>query len=260
MIDGPEIPAADWFSDGDYWERNRSFIWSPERLDVSERAAGYIASLMDMKPGERVLDLACGFGRHSLALARMGYMVTGVDLNGDFISEACSRAEELELDAKFICGDMREFQEPEGFHHIILMYNSFGYFRDPEEDARVLMNCFSSLRSGGKLLLQTTPREFIQAVRPSGSCSWRHEEENGTVRLEETQVSPDWSWNTTRWTVSSGGENHQYTYGMRLYDSHELEELLISTGFAAISMFSGPGGEPYERGKGPLTVMAKKPD
>ncbi len=244
----------------DYWERNRSFIWSGKRLEASGKAAEKISSLMGMKPGDRVLDLACGFGRHSLALARMGHAVTGVDLNPDFISEAASKAAELNLDARFIRRDMREFIEPEGYSHIILMYNSFGYFRDPEDDSRVLFNCFSSLRSGGKLLLQATPREFIQAVRPSGSYSWRHEEEDGTVRLEETEASPDWTWNTTRWTVITGNEQHRYTYGMRLYDSSELEALLASRGFISISEFSSLGGEPYERGKGPLTVLAVKPD
>lgn len=260
MENSPVLPPSEWFSDRDYWERNRSFIWSGERLGASGKAAEKISSLMGMKPGDRVLDLACGFGRHSLALARMGYAVTGVDLNPDFISEASSRSGELDLDARFICRDMREFIEPEGFSHIILMYNSFGYFEDPGDDARVLSNCFRSLRSGGKLLLQATPREYIQAVRPFGSCSWRHEEEDGTVRLEETQTSHDWTWNTTRWTVISGGEKHEYTYGMRLYDSEELQTMLASLGFTSISLFSGLGGEPYERGKGPLTVMAIKPD
>jgi hypothetical protein len=47
---------------------------------------------------------------------------------------------------------------------------------------------------------------------------------------------------------------------MRLYDSDQLEALLASRGFISISKFSGPGGEPYERGKGPLTVLAVKPD
>ncbi|MEA3476973.1 MAG: class I SAM-dependent methyltransferase [Bacteroidota bacterium] len=125
-----ELPPPDWYDDPEYWEANRSFIWSEKRIEMSEIAAERIAELLEMKPGESILDMACGFGRHSLALSKQGYSVTGVDLNSNFIHEASVKAEELELDARFLCADMRDFVEPESFENIIIMYKTARELRD----------------------------------------------------------------------------------------------------------------------------------
>jgi len=63
------ISSNEWFADNSYWETNRSFIWSDRRIAMSETAVDHIAKLLGMSEGESVLDLACGFGRHSFELS-----------------------------------------------------------------------------------------------------------------------------------------------------------------------------------------------
>lgn len=253
-----DMPSRDWFSETDYWEANRSFIWPRKRLEMSETAVGYITALLGMKPGEAVLDLACGFGRHSLALSRLGYRVTGVDLNPGFIAEASAEASATGADARFLCADMREFVEAGAFHHIIIMYNSFGYFRDRADDAKVIANCHRSLRPGGRLLVQTATRELIRAFRPSGHSRYWHEQEDGTIRLEESSVDPQWTWNTTRWILLRGDERREYLYGLRLYGTDELTGLLSSSGFSSIVPYGDLTGKPCEQGREFLTLVAEK--
>ena len=252
-------PEAEWFADREYWDANREFIWSEKRVRASGTAAGYISKLLRMKPGEEVLDLACGFGRHSLALAASGYSVTGVDLDPGMISEATDRAREMNIEARFLAGDMREFLEPGRFHHIIIMYNSFGYFEDAGDDAEVIANCYENLRPGGRLLLQATPREFVRAGRPSGHSRNWYEEKDGGVRLEESEASRDWTWNTTRWILIGNGLRREYSYGMRLYSSEELLELLAEGGFSSVVPYGDLGGKPYVKGEDRLTITAVKP-
>lgn len=254
-----EKPSKDWFSDHEYWEANRSFIWPEKRVEMSETAAGHISTLLQMKPGDSILDLACGFGRHSLPLARLGYKVTGVDLNSRFIAEASGKAEGADTKTRFLCADMREFVERESFDHIIMMYNSFGYFEDPEDDAKVISNCFQSLRHGGRLLLQGTPRELIRTGRPSGQSRYWFEEADGTIRLEEATASRDWTWNTTRWIVIKGTDRREYSYGMRLYSTEEYMELLSVHGFSPVVPHGDLGAKPYEKGRDYLTLVAEKP-
>ena len=136
-----KLPTSDWFIDKDYWKANRSFIWNKKSIEKSATYAADISKLLEIKPGESILDLACGFGRYSLPLAKLGYSVTGVDLNESFIQEASEKANEMNLNAQFDCVDMREYIKLAGFDNIIIMYNSFGYFQDTEDDKKVIQNC-----------------------------------------------------------------------------------------------------------------------
>jgi len=252
-------PDGDWFADREYWDSNRSFIWSEKRVRMSGTAAGYISRLLQMKPGDDVLDLACGFGRHSLQLARSGHRVTGVDLDPGLIAEASEKARDMGIEARFLVADMRDFMEPGSFDHIIIMYNSFGYFEDAEDDAEVVSNCHENLRSGGRLLLQATPREFVRAARPSGRSRHWYEEKDGAIRLEETEVDRDWTWNTTRWILIVEGERKEFSYGMRLYSTEEYLQLLSDSGFSSIVPYGDLGGKPYVKGEDRLTIVAVKP-
>ena len=77
-------------------------IWTLDIQDMSwvEDTASevdFIESVLGLKGNERILDLACGFGRHSLELTRRGYRVVGVDITPAFISEATQKAREENL-------------------------------------------------------------------------------------------------------------------------------------------------------------------
>ena len=255
-----ELPPSDWYNDTEYWNANRSFIWSEKRIEMSEAAAAGIAKLLEMNTGESILDLACGFGRHSLALSQQGYSVTGIDLNPSFIQEASRKAMDMKLDARFLCTDMRDFVEPDGFENIIIMYNSFGYFQDPLDDKKVLENCFQSLKPEGKLLLQDVTREYIIANRSSRHSRYWYEESNGMIRLEETTANDDWTWNTTRWIVIKESERREYTYGTRIYGTSEYCDLLTSVGFNNLQTYGGISGKPYDKEKHHLILLAQKPN
>ena len=54
----------------------------------ADKQVEFVEQAVPLKPGEKVLDLACGYGRHSIILARKGYCVTGYDLSADYIREA----------------------------------------------------------------------------------------------------------------------------------------------------------------------------
>lgn len=260
-VSGREMIATDpdWFRDREYWSANRRFIWSDRLVAGSGEVAARIVSLLSLEPGASVLDLACGFGRHSLELAAKGCRVTGVDLNPDLVGEAVASASSRGLDARFICADMRDFVEPEAFDSVICMYNSFGYFADPADDRLVLENCLHSLEPGGSLLLAVTPREVVRRYCPSGSSrNWR-EDPDGSILLEEATVDEAWAWHSTRWILLRGAERREYGYGMRLYGASELSDLLASVGFTGIRLLDGLAGRPFGDESQVLTIVARKP-
>ncbi len=255
-----ELPASNWFVDSNYWAANRSFIWSKKRIEMSAEAAADVSKLLNIKPGTSVLDLACGFGRYSLPLANLGFSVTGIDLNRSFVEEASGKAKEMNFEAQFECIDMREFSKPSQFDNIIIMYNSFSYFQNPEDDKRVVSNCFQSLKPGGKLLIQSVTREYLVAKRPNKYSRYWFEENDGTIRLEEASINDDWTWNTTKWILIKDNNRKEYTYGMRLYSTSEYIELFTSAGFVNPKTFGDLSGKHYDKENDILVLVLEKPD
>ena len=83
-------------------------IWSLDMKDMSwvehtKEEIDFIIDIMELSGSERVLDLACGFGRHAVELARRGYPVVGVDITDEFIKEAKKIASLENLKIEFIC-------------------------------------------------------------------------------------------------------------------------------------------------------------
>lgn len=89
-------------SSGSDWYKR---IWSLDIRDLSwvegtKREVDFLIERLDLKGTERVLDLACGFGRHSLELAARGFSVVGVDITKAYVDFANQAAQERGLDAQ----------------------------------------------------------------------------------------------------------------------------------------------------------------
>ena len=97
-----------------------------------------------------MLDLACGNGRYSIALNRMGYYVTGIDLSQKKI-EAAKICQNNSL--SFAVNDMRMPLEPDKYDFVFNLFTSFGYFDNEEENKIVLTNVYNSLKKGGVFVL-----------------------------------------------------------------------------------------------------------
>lgn len=102
------------------------------------------------KPSEKILDLACGKGRHSLYLNQKGYDVTGIDLSEQSIQYASQFANER---LRFAVHDMREVYKTEAFDFVLNLFTSFGYFDSETENVVALCAAAASLKHGGKLVM-----------------------------------------------------------------------------------------------------------
>lgn len=252
------MSSNEWFADRSFWADYRSHIWGERRISTSGSAVGYISQLLGMQDSESVLDLACGFGRHSIEFGKLGLSVTGVDLNPDLINEAIRNASEYSFNCRFILADMREFSEPSSFDYAVLLFNSFGYFRDPNDDKRVVSNCFKSLHPGGKLLISITGRKVLKRNMNSNQKRyWR--ENKGVFVLEEYTVDEGWSWLTIKWITLDGPEKKSVEYGFRIYNEQEMFQLLSDEGFIAIRSFGNYKGSDYDDEAKGLVVIAEKP-
>ena len=107
-----------------------------------------------LEPGQAVLDLGCGAGRHAIELASSGVRVTGVDYVREFVETAESRARQLGVPGtRFVNADCRDVQLYEVFDAAVCVYDVVGTYADLESNSRVLTNLAHHLKPGGLALV-----------------------------------------------------------------------------------------------------------
>jgi len=243
-----------WYDDDAMWAATASWMFDSARW---EGTAGEIDGVIDrlgIDPPARVLDLCCGPGRHSIELARRGFIVTGVDRTARFLAEAERRAGEEGLEIEWVESDMREFSRPEAFDCVTNLLTSFGYFEDRDDDRRVAQNVFDSLKSGGKVVLDLIGKENLARIfQPR---DWQ--EKDGELWLFEREIEQSWSWMSNRWIRLKGDERVEFRVSHRLYSAFELSSLFQDCGFQQVNTFGSLAGAPYDQAAQRLILVATK--
>jgi 2-polyprenyl-3-methyl-5-hydroxy-6-metoxy-1,4-benzoquinol methylase len=137
-----------WFSS---WFDTKYYHMLYKNRDENE-AELFISNLYSFLnlSNESVLDLACGKGRHSLTLNKLGLKVLGVDLSSQSI--ACA-SQFKKQNLSFEVHDMREVIENNSFDVIFNLFTSFGYFDDENDNVKVLRSIYEMLQPNGLLVI-----------------------------------------------------------------------------------------------------------
>jgi len=105
----------------------------------------YLKRILNKK--QRILDLACGYGRFSIRLAKQGYKIEGIDITPSLISKAKKLAKKEKVDINFRVGDMRKLPyKDESFDAVICMWSAFNELhkeKDQEAAVREMLRTLS---------------------------------------------------------------------------------------------------------------------
>jgi SAM-dependent methyltransferase len=243
-----------WHEQDEFWETGEPILFSQQHWANAPAEVDRIISLLEARPGSRLLDLCCGVGRHALEFARRGFIVTGVDRTRPYLDRAGKQAELEDLDIEFIREDMRRFVRPSEFDVAANLFTSFGYFENPADDRLVAENIYKSLKPSGVLVMDMMGKEII--ARSFQERVWREEE--GLFILEERKVRRDWGWVEGRWIMITENERYELHLSNRLYSAEELKTLLRGCGFEHVDVFGNLAGRPYDEGAERLVVRARK--
>lgn len=209
---------------------------------VARDEAALAAAALDLSPGSAVLDLGCGTGRHSVALALMGHDVTGLDLSQDLLHQARATAEAEGTEVNWLQRDMRDLDDLGPFDACVSLYTAFGFFGD-EEDQEVLYQVTAALAPGGKLLLDLT--NHLGYLRNMPREVWR--EGDDAVWREVNEYNPHQGTLITHRTCFSteGGREDLPSSRVRAYLPHEVLAMLCRAGLQVLQVHGSLDGRPF---------------
>ena len=144
-----ESNCSEWFRtwfDSPYYK----ILYSHRSEEEAALFIDNLLSFMDLPERSRVLDVACGRGRHSVYLNEKGFNVVGIDLSNNSISDA-KKHENATL--HFLTEDMRSFELGVKFEAIFNLFTSFGYFDSQDENKKVLQRIQLHLKENGLFVM-----------------------------------------------------------------------------------------------------------
>jgi ubiquinone/menaquinone biosynthesis C-methylase UbiE len=250
-VKGPSAPETWDAFFSDFYLRAYTAEAADEKAESQALGA---ARLAGAAPGAELIDVPCGYGRHSIPLGRAGFRITGVDRSAALLGEARRRSGH-ERWPKLVQADYRELPFPDAsFDAALNLFSSLGYL-GIEQDTRVLAEIGRVLRPGGALVIETMHRDLL-VLRWSDS-DWRLIGE-GRLLLEQRMFDAASGIATTTMTLIDGaGERESRTWSVRVYAVTELLAMLDRAGFAEVKChgdFEGAEFGPSTR----LVIVARR--
>lgn len=224
--------AREWFEGA--FEREYLDVYPHRDVECARReVAGLVERGLGRAPangGPRtVLDLGCGFGRHTLALLERGLDARGMDLSLDLLRHAARLPSSERLAGRLVRGDFRRLPfATAGFGSVAMLFSSFGYF-DDATNAGVLGEVARVLAPGGLAVLDLMNATRIRATLVPESRT----EKDGFVLHERralTDAGRRVRKDVTR--IDASGASREWHEDVRLFDPPEIEALLDAHGFA----------------------------
>lgn len=191
---------------------------------------------------QRILDVCCGTGRHTALLAEAGLDMTGLDINPGLIKSARHQTKR----ARFAVADMGQLQKYRRQYDVTLnLFSSFGYFATDAANRRVLRELKSTLKAGGKLVLQVVERDWLMSIYQP--ITWKSE--NGQLTVEVRRYDPKTHYNESQSIVlnQKTGQARTYYHRIRLYSKPEMVAMLKAVGFKKVTVFGSAEGEKFQR-------------
>lgn len=231
-------------------------LYAAQDTELARTQVPQLLTLVDLTPPARILDVGCGYGRHSVELARLGFEVTGVDISEVQLARARERALTAEVSVDYRLQDVRALPFESEFDAAISMFLSFGFFETEDEHLAMLRGVSQALRSGGRFLLDFWNREYeIQRFD-----RWQVERTGEVYEVEEWEF--DYLRGRLNWTNHAffpDGRHESWYHSIRAYTVVEVKSLLEQAGLLLDAVYGSLAGAPYSLESQAAIFVATKP-
>lgn len=245
-------------ADSGWWRTYFDDAWfdlhHPLFSEAASRAeVAAMRELLGLPWGARVLDVPCGWGRHSRLLAEAGCDVCGADLSVPLLRRA--HRESARRGPAYAAADLRRLPfASQSFDAVVNVFTSLGLFLDDAEDVAALAEAGRVLRPAGVFLLESMHRDDVIAAYAERDA-WQLPD--GTEVRVRRRFDPitGISHESLRWR--RGDASGRKTHALRLRTATEIAGLLAAAGFGEVAYFGSWHGSPFRHDSPHLIAVAR---
>lgn len=218
-----------------------------------QKEIDFLVKYTELDKPLKILDLACGHGRHANAFATLGHNVTGIDVTKGFLEIAKKEARSLGVQVDYQHGDMRELNYKNTFDRIYVLFTAIGYFED-DENQKVFQKIFDALKPGGIFCFDSHNRDtFMTYFQPSTVI-----EKDGNWMIDQHEFNTTTGRCRTKRAIIMNQTTKMFEYSVRFYNPTELLALFNQIGFSSLSFYGSWDGKEIDSHSKRLIVVAKK--
>ncbi|WP_206098550.1 class I SAM-dependent methyltransferase [Paenibacillus montanisoli] len=229
-------------------------VYRHRNWDQAAREVETMAGWLELSLGAAVLDIGCGMGRHALALAQLGYEVTGIDLSEALLRMAREHNAEERIKS-LVQGDMRELPfADDSFDATVNLFTSFGYFEDEADNRRVLREIRRVLRPQGVFLI-----DFMNPVYVKEHLVPHSERTDAAtgLHISERRTAAD-GWVVKQIEITA--QDHpdacrSYEERVRLFPLSWFEQALAEAGLELQRCYGDYEGNSYDEQRSPRMIL-----
>ncbi len=237
-----------------FFDAHSPFLGHP--FLTPERSASEVEgliSLLELKPPDRVLDLGCGFGRHSVEFARHGMRVVGVDPSPTMIAAAAQRAAEAGVDGAEFTTNLADAEGP--FDAAVAMFTTIGQVdNNGASNEHVLVEVAQRLGTGAPFVVEVPQRQA--AVNQLVEHDEFGSGDNRTTITRTFEASSQRVHET--FVVVADGVERTFDLAYRLFSRTELEHELATAGFEAVDVSADLVGTPLDDDHPTMIAVARR--
>lgn len=244
------------------YEFGKNFYLSIKRDDEQTKVeTDFIINKLRLKKGTNILDLGCGGGRNTFALAQEGFKVTGVDINKYAIEEAIAQNETPE-EVDFVNQNILDIAYKECFDSSILIFNHFSAF-DIMNARKLLKKIENALVREGKVMIEIQSLSSGEAL--DGFQEWHIVDQwvsgafnqlvlvdNFVDKKQNTHYRTDYCVNVNNYDLSI------YTQKSYLYNIETLYDLFKATNLKIKQIYGDWEGKIFEDDDESMIIIAQK--
>ncbi len=238
----------DWFNTREYLH-----VYRHRNEEDAKKLVELILNNVYLPENAKVLDLACGAGRHSVLFAEKGCRVTAVDLSENLISVAKKCAAASGFKINFVKCDLRNFSVSSKFDLVVNLFTSFGYFEDDLENFKLFEVSFDHLENGGYFVLDYLNKYFVEKNLIPESV----DELDGELIVQKRSLKGNRVIKNI--SLFNNGMEKKYRESVRMYCKDELIRSVTNRGFEIKNVFGDFEGNCFDPVKSSrIIIIARK--
>ncbi len=225
----------DWFASEDYQN-----VYSHRNKGDADSLLKLILANISIPQNAVILDSACGSGRHSELLSKLGYNLIAFDLSKTLLQIAQNKKVRNNSTINYFCSDIRNIPLKTSFDMVLNLFTSFGYFKSDEENFAIIDFASKTVNKGGYFVFDYLNPSYVE------KNLIRHSEQiiDSKKILEERRIQ---NGRVEKEIVIENDKfKHRYFESVQLYSFKELLFVFKNFGFHAIKKYGNYNGDLYD--------------